>query len=221
MLAHEMMSDTVPILSINDSIQKALNYMEVFKLSHLPVGNKEKFIGIVSDVAIYDSFKFDNSLGTIINRFENITVGKNQHILDIMNICCKYSLTSVPVVEDNNDYLGLIVLPDLVKNFSRLINVDANGGIITIQVNMNDYSLSNIAQIIESNNAKVLSMYVVQINDTQELSITLKLNTTELTSIVRTFERYEYEVKAIVEEQDTMNDKLLDNYELLMRYINT
>ncbi len=219
MLAYEMMSDVVPSLKPTDSAYRALNWMEVFRLSHLPVVNQGKFFGLISDEAIYDSGIFNESIETISDRFESLTVSKGAHIFEIIDICSQYSLTAIPVTSRESDYLGLIVLPELVFHFSNLINAGSNGGIIIIEVHVNDYSLSQIAQIVESNDAKILSMYVVAKPDTMRLSITIKLNTNELTSIIRTFERYEYDIKAAFEEKDTMKEILKDRYDSLMNYL--
>ena len=220
MLAHEMMSDVVPALKLTDSAYRALNWMEVFRLSHLPIVENGQFVGIISDEAIYDSGIFNESIETISDRFEKISVTRCRHIFDIINICDKFSLTSIAVVSDENQYLGLIVMPTLVSGISQLINTKIAGGLIVIEVHVNDYSLSQIAQIVEGNDAKILSMYVSPKPDTMLLSITLKLNTTELTSIIRTFERYEYIIQATFEEQDTMKEILKDRYDSLMHYLN-
>jgi hypothetical protein len=219
MLAHEMMSDVVPSLKPTDSAYRALNWMEVFRLSHLPVVNQGKFLGLISDEVIYDSGIFNESIETISDRFESLAVLRCTHIFEIIDVCSQYSLTAVPVISDEKDYLGLIVLPELVLNFSNLINAGSSGGIIVIEVHVNDYSLSQIAQIVESNDAKILSMYVTLKPDSLRLSITIKLNTSELTSIIRTFERYEYEIKATFEEKDTMKEIIKDRYDSLMNYL--
>ena len=221
MLAHEMMSDVVPALKLTDSAYKALNWMEVFRLSHLPVVEGGHFIGIISDEAIYDSGIFNESIETISDRFENYSVTRCRHIFEIINLCNTYSLTSIAVIDDDKKYLGLIVLPTLVSCFSQLINTESTGGLIVIEVQVNNYSLSQIAQIVESNGGKILSMYVSPKPETTLISVTLKLNTTEITSIIRTFERYEYEIKATFEEHDTMKEIIQDNYNSLMRYLNT
>ncbi|HOG20191.1 MAG TPA: CBS domain-containing protein, partial [Salinivirgaceae bacterium] len=100
------------------------------------------------------------------------------------------------------------------------INAHVSGGIIVVEVHVNDYSLSQIAQIVEGNDAKILSMYVVSQPDSMRLTITIKLNTSELTSIIRTFERYEYDIKATFEEKDTMKEVIRERYNSLMNYLN-
>jgi acetoin utilization protein AcuB len=220
MLAHEMMSDVVPSLKPSDSANRSLNWMNVFKLSHLPVVNEGVFLGLLSDEIIYDTGIYEEPIEKISDRFTNISVSKYTHVFEIIDICSKYSLTAIPVVCDDNEYLGIIVLSKLIENISKIINAHVSGGIIVVEVHVNDYSLSQIAQIVEGNDAKILSMYVVSQPDSMRLSITIKLNTSELTSIIRTFERYEYDIKATFEEKDTMKEIIKERYNSLMSCLN-
>ncbi len=220
MLAYEMMSDVVPSLKPGDSAYRSLNWMEVFRLSHLPVVNEGKFLGLLSDEIIYDTGIFNEPVETVSDRFLNISISQYTHIFEIIDVCSTYSLTAIPVVNEEKEYFGLITLPDLIDNISKIISARTSGGIIVIEVHVNDYSLSQISQIVEGNDAKILSMYVNTKTDSMRLSITIKLNTTDLTSVIRTFERYEYDIKATFEEKDTMKEIIRERYNSLMNYLN-
>lgn len=220
MLAFEIMSEEVLALNLSDSAQGALSWMEIFRLSHLPVVDNGVFIGLLSDIAIYDSGLFDETIYDLTDRLLNISVTRCTHIFEIIDICHKYSLTSIPVVNSEKEYQGVITLANLLKCFATVVNADIVGGVIIIEMHINDYSLSQIAHIVESNDAKIVSMYAKTKPDSMKLSITIKLNTCELTSIIRTFERYDYDIKATFEEQDTMKEILKERYNSLMNYLN-
>jgi hypothetical protein len=98
--------------------------------------------------------------------------------------------------------------------------MDQAGGIIVIELTERDYSLTQIAQIIESNNIKVLSMYITSPPDSVRLEVTLKVNTGELSSVLRTFERYSYDVKTWVTSSDSMDRFYTERFDLLMKYLN-
>jgi hypothetical protein len=98
--------------------------------------------------------------------------------------------------------------------------MDQPGGIIVLELIERDYSLSQIAQIIESNNVKVLSMYITSPPDSTKLEVTLKVNTGDLGSVIRTFERYNYEVKTWVTNNDSMDSFYSERFDLLMKYLN-
>jgi hypothetical protein len=98
--------------------------------------------------------------------------------------------------------------------------MDQPGGIIVLEMIERDYSLSQIAQIVESNNVKVLSMYISSPSDSTRLEVTLKVNTTDLLALIRTFERYNYEVKTWVTTNDSIDRFYSERFDLLMKYLN-
>jgi hypothetical protein len=123
------------------------------------------------------------------------------------------------VLEDDKKYLGLITQTDLlhkVADFSALKNP---GSIIELEFNFNDYSLSEIARIVEGNNAKILGLYISSPADSMKMNITIKLNTTEITSILQTFNRFNYEIKGSFQQNDDMESLLHNRYELFMKYL--
>jgi acetoin utilization protein AcuB len=98
--------------------------------------------------------------------------------------------------------------------------MDQPGGIIVLELTERDYSLSQIAQIVEGNNVKVLSMYITSPPDSTKLEVTLKLNTGDLVSVIKTFERYNYEVKTWVSNNDSMDKFYSERFDSLMKYLN-
>jgi hypothetical protein len=115
--------------------------------------------------------------------------------------------------------VGLINQHDLLKYFSDLIAVKQPGAIIVLELNINDYSLSQIAQIIEGNDAKILSLYVSSASDTTKIEVTIKINKTDMSSVLQTFNRYNYNIKASYMDTDLLSNMLDDRYEMFMRYL--
>jgi predicted nucleotide-binding protein (sugar kinase/HSP70/actin superfamily) len=94
------------------------------------------------------------------------------------------------------------------------------GAIIVLELAERDYSLSQIAQIIESNDVKVISLNVASLADSTKLEITIKLNSNEISSVIRTFERYNIPVKTWTANSDSIDNFYQERYDLLMKYIN-
>jgi len=133
---------------------------------------------------------------------------------------CMFPLTVVPVVDDKNLFRCVITYNELISGLASISSVDQPGGLIILQVLQRDYSMSRISQIVESNDARILSMYITSNPESTSLEITLKINTTDLASIIRTFERYSYEVTTWVTDNDEMDRYYTDRYNLLMKYLN-
>ena len=124
------------------------------------------------------------------------------------------------MLDENNHFKGVITTTDLIKDIAGFSSMDQPGGIIVLEMIERDYSLSQIAQIVESNNVKVLSMYISSPSDSTRLEVTLKVNTTDLLALIRTFERYNYEVKTWVTTNDSIDRFYSERFDLLMKYLN-
>jgi len=219
MLAKDLISDLVPALKTSDSGMKALYWMDIFRISHLPIVNSKDFLGLISDKDIYDLNMADEPIGNHKLSLFSPYVFDDQHIYEVIEMVARMKLSVAPVLSRNNKYLGLITINDLIQYFSELMSMQHAGGIIVLEVNANNYSLTQIANLVESNDIKILSLYVKPIPDSTELEITLKLNTTEIASVIKTFERYDYFIKASYMEDETLSDMYYNRYESFMKYL--
>jgi CBS domain-containing protein len=147
-------------------------------------------------------------------------VATEQHIFEVIGLASRLKLSVVPVLDSKNNYKGVITSTDLIRHIAGISSMDQPGAIIVLEVIDRDYSLSQIAQIVESNNVKILSMYITSSPASTRLEVTLKVNTSDLMSVIRTFERYNYEVKTWVTENDSMDRFYTERIDLLMKYLN-
>ncbi|MFP4046127.1 MAG: CBS domain-containing protein [Bacteroidales bacterium] len=220
MIATDIISDEMPSVKTSDTGLEALNWMTFFKVSHIPIVNNKIFLGLLSENDIYDLNNPEEPIGNHNISLHKAYVLPTQHIYEILEIASRLKLTVIPVVNDSNEYIGIIKLTDLIHEFAKVSAIEKPGGIIVLEVHVNDYSVSEISQIIESNNAKVLSLYIHTIPDSVRIEVHIKVNVSDITSILQTFNRYEYEVKASHLEMDKHDDLYNSRYELLMRYLN-
>ena len=221
MLAKDLISDEIPSLRTSDTAVEALNWMEVFRISHLPIVNNEEFLGLISDADIYDLNNPNEAIGNHQLSILRPSVRYDQHIYEVMEIAARLKLTVVPVLDHQNKFLGVVRMTDLLHYFSKLSAIEKPGGIVVLEITQSDYSMTEISQIVESNDAKILSMYVNTLPDSTKLEVTLKLNITDLTSLIQTFNRYEYDIKASFMEYDEQDDLYNERYDLFMRFLNT
>lgn len=220
MLAKDLISEVVPALKTSDTGLRALSWMEIFRISHLPIVNNKEFLGLISDTDIYDLNMANEPIGNHHLSLFSPFVTSDQHIYEIIELVSRLKLTVVPVLNKKKDYLGLITLNDLVQYVADLFALKEPGGIIVLELHQNDYSLNQISQIVESNNAKILSMYLTSPSDSMKMELTLKINQNDLTSIIHTFERYDYTIKASYMEDDDMDSFYSNRYESFMKYLN-
>ncbi len=219
MLAKELISDVIPALRITDSGMKALSWMEVFRVSHLPIVEEELYIGLLADTDIYDHNIAEESINAHNLSIIKPYVFENQHIYEVIEILSKLKLTTLPVLDVQEHYMGLISQADIVHQFAAMANMQSMGAIIELEMSMNNYTLIEIAQIIESNNAKILSFFMQNIPDSTRIKITLKVNTEDLTSILRTFDRYSYSVTGSYLKTDLSETLSEERFDALLNYL--
>ena len=220
MIAKDLISEVIPSLKTSDPGQTALNWMEIFRISHLPIVNNQDFLGLISDADIYDMNQPEEPIGNHALTLFKPYVKSDQHIFEVIGLASRLKLSVVPVLDNKNHYKGVITTNDLIRHIAGLSSMDQPGGIIVLELVERDYSLSQIAQIVESNNVKVLSMYITSPPESTKLEVTLKVNTGDLASVIRTFERYSYEVKTWVTNSDSMDNFYSERFDLLMKYLN-
>ncbi|PKP04018.1 MAG: CBS domain-containing protein [Bacteroidetes bacterium HGW-Bacteroidetes-9] len=218
MLAKELISDTIMPLKTSDSGLIALNWMEEFRVAHLPIVNNADFLGLVSESDIFEMNSYEEPLGNHVLSLHKPYVTQNQHVYDVIRQVYEQKLTLIPVVDEQNKYLGSITLQCLVKYFAKLAAVDNPGGIIVLELGIRDYSLSEIARIVESCDATVLSLYITTMPDSTRMEVTLKIDRMDISSVIQAFIRFGYTIKASFYEGD-LSDTLKDRYDSLMKFL--
>lgn len=219
MIAKDLVTDAVISLKTSDTGLTALHWMDEYKVEHMPIVNESEFLGLVSEEDIFELNNFEEPLGNHPLSHQNAYVNQSQHFYDVIRIFSEMKLTLLPVIDDKRKYLGVITLAALVEKMSAIAAINDPGGIIVLELTVNDYSISEIAQIIESNDARVLSLYVTSHSDSTKLELTIKVNRQDIQPILQTFQRYDYIIKASFFESDYY-DSLRDRYNLLMNYLN-
>ena len=219
MIASELISNVVPVLKWKDSCLQALNWMELFRVSHLPLVQGKTYLGLVNDEMIYAHGDLDEPLEVLPVSVEGTYVYEDDHIYSVIGLAAGNLLSVVPVLDRKNNFIGSITLTDLLRRLDTLLCMDQPGGILVLEVNKMDYSLAEVAQIVEYNEARVLSCCVSGCRAAQQLLITLKINTLNVDPILDTFIRYGYTVKNSFVAGEEERDGLKERYGLLMKYL--
>jgi len=220
MTAKDLISEIIPSLKTSDTGQTALNWMEIFRISHLLIVNNQDFLGLISDTDIYDTNQPDEPIGNHELTLLKPYVTEDQHLFEVIGLAARLRLSVVPVLNNKNHYRGVITTNDLVHYIAGMSSMDQPGGILVLELIEQDYSFSQIVQIVESNNIKVLSMYITSPQESTRLEVTLKVNATDLLALIKTFERYNYDVKTWITTNDSIDRFYSERFDLLMKYLN-
>tara|TARA_Y100001978_G_scaffold199875_1_gene215071 strand:- start:1864 stop:2517 length:654 start_codon:yes stop_codon:yes gene_type:complete len=216
MLSQKLIATDISPALPSDSGMNVMSLMDEFKVSHLPVVEKGQLLGLISEDDIWDMHNEEKPINSIL--LKQVFVTFEHDVFEIVKMVNEHDLTLIPVV-DNNRYVGAISVRSIIKALASIVAMQSEGGVIILEMNKNDYSMSEMAQIVEGNNAKILSSYVSNHKDSNMIKVTLKLNINELSPVVQTFQRYDYTITAHYDHSQS-NDGLQDRYDSLMRYLN-
>jgi CBS domain-containing protein len=218
MLAAQLINNSFPSVHLLDKACFALQLMEDYDVQHLCVVTDEKFVGIVDKNTLLDTHEAA-VIATLQNEFIVASVHADEHFLAGAKLLSLHELTMLPVVSTTADLLGVITAKQMLAVLTSHVGADTKGGVIVLEMEQRQYSFGEIARLVETNDA-----YVTQLNTTTDpqtgmLLVTLQINRIEVSTIVATFQRYDYSVKYYFGEENYQNE-LKENYNHLLSYLN-
>ncbi|MFN8317634.1 MAG: CBS domain-containing protein [Chitinophagales bacterium] len=220
MIASEIISNHLKPLNYTDTGEMALLAMHELNVNQMPVVNNGVYVGIISLEEITLLKHLNDPLLEIHTSLKRPYVHESSHLFDVMKAALEYNVRIVPVLTDSDDvYAGVISAESCLKAFSELNSIVDEGGIIELTVPLKDFSLTEIVRIIESNGVYPLACYTNIDQMNSKVNITIKTNSNELSAIIATFERYNYEINGFYHEDEYRED-MKDRYDALMRFIN-
>lgn len=218
MLTTELINNNIPQLHLQDTVSKALQLINDYRISHLPVVQEEKYLGLISEDDLLDADDDRLAIQALQEHFTIAFVKENEHFLNAVNCSNKYETSVVPVINEQSELVGVITVADLLKALGDFSGANEIGGIIVMEMERSQFAISEISRIVESNDAHILHLNTTVQPDTGMLTVTLHLNKKEIASIVSSFERYEYDVIYFFGDEKFENE-IHVNYRHLMNYL--
>lgn len=219
MIGIELISNEIPTLRHTDAGDVALRIMDELKITHIPVLKHNNFVGVVSEDDLLSKTDLSQSLTDLFDHLPRPYVFGKTHLYEVVKIAANDHLSVIPVLDENDRYLGSIRVTDLLYHLATAESIKEQGGIIVLEMNEIDYSLAQIAQIVENENGKILSSLILSNTHSKKMELTLKINLLDLGGIIQALERYNYMVKASF-QRNSFDDNLKDRYDELMKYLN-
>lgn len=209
-------NDFRPIDSL-ETIASVQDFFADLNFSHFPVLEDGIFIGSIAadDVETFDADKKAIDYKYTLERF---FARKTMIWLDVLEVFAKNHTNVIPILDENNLYAGYYEMEDIMKFFQETPFLKEPGGIIIVQKGLLDYSMSEINQIVESNNGKVLGCFVSEAN-LENVQITVKIGLGAINEIIQTFRRYNYDIIS-EHQEDTYINNLKERSDYLDKYLN-
>ncbi|HJW15839.1 MAG TPA: CBS domain-containing protein [Flavisolibacter sp.] len=216
MLTRELISNSIPYLHKEDKVHHALQLMNDYHVAHLPVVENDSYLGIISEEQLLQSDD-DNTLDELHITDGTTSVQANDHFLKAIQTAVINKLSVVPVVEEKH-LLGIVTYNDLLRNASNFMSLNEPGALIVLEMDSKNYSFNEINRIVESNDAQITQLNTYTDPETGMSQITIRVSKLEVSDIIGTFQRYEYNVKYYFGEE-LFENELRTNYDNLMNYL--
>lgn len=218
MLTGELQSQSLPYLRPGDKVYQALQLMNDNHVTHLPVVDGDRYIGLVSEDDLLQADNDNEELGGLEQLVSDISVKDNEHFLKAIQIATENGLSVIPVVDNDNNIAGAIAYNDLLKHASEFMSLNVPGGLIVLEMESKQYSFNEISKLVETNDAQITQLNTSVDPETGLMLVTIRVNKSEISDIVATFQRYEYNIKHYFGEEIYVNE-LRNNYDNLMNYL--
>jgi acetoin utilization protein AcuB len=218
MLTRELPSQTLPYLHLPDKVYQVLQLMNDNHVTHLPIVDGDKYVGMISEEELLQAENDHAELNTLLQSFSNIAVKEDEHFLKAIQLAAENGLSIVPIVTEENELVGTVSYTDLLKHASEFMSLNEPGGLIVVEMESNQYSFNEISKLVETNDAQITQLNTSNDPETGMMQVTIRINKPEVSDIVATFQRYDYNVKYFFGEELYANE-LRSNYDNLMNYL--
>lgn len=215
-LKQYIINDIKPI-PINSKCRELHMLYNHLTYSHVPIIDNGVYLGCLSETDAY-CFDSDKLISEYKYALDGFYVRSSTNWLDVLEAFAEYSTNIMPVLNEKNDYLGYYEINDIINLFGDTPFFSEPGGILVVEKGINDFSFSEVSQLVESNDGKLLGCFISKIeNDVAQ--ITLKIGNTTLNDIIQSFRRYSYNIIS-GHEEDTYIENLKDRSDYLNKYLN-
>ena len=218
MLIKNLPVETLPHVTFQDPALHVLNLMQDNRVIHLAVQHEGKFAGIISESILHEVDE-ELTIGDLQHLLLSFSVNQDEHFLSAVTLAVSRDLSVVPITDAEGNYQGSLEASLLLKYVAEFLHLQEPGGLIVVEVDPQHYSFSEISKIVETNDAQIIQLNTSKNAEKGTMTVTVRINKLEISDIVASFQRYEYNVKYYSGEELYENE-LKTNYENLMNYLN-
>jgi predicted transcriptional regulator len=220
MTAKELATGSLPLLSLSDTIHYALQRMDEYSVPLLPVAGQSGYLGMVAEKECADAPFHDHLIQEAGVSLMQVSVNEHDHVFHVLDLLMERNLMTLPVVDAENRYLGSITPMNLLHGMGALLSVNQPGGIIQLEIPEREFLLSEIVQIAESNDTRIINFTVNPVPDSVVLMVNIKMNRLDIGPVLQTLNRYNYNVKGSWSNEDSYSANLSERFDALMNYLN-
>lgn len=219
MTAQALLKNDLLPLTLAHTGKEAFYWMNDCHVQHLPVVHEKKLVAVLSEEDLFNYSLFDSLATHDFSLMTPVFVRPDDHVFDIIRVMGDHRLSTVPVVDENGNYLGLVSQGDVLRFFTNCASFSEPGGIITLEIAPRDFEMSAVCRLVEEEEARVLSAFVTSSLQSDTVEVTLKINRTDISRVVASLVRHEYYIKQTY-GFDQAKEGYRERYDSLMHYLN-
>ncbi len=219
MIAKDLISNDFPTLLPTDDGNRALNIMENYLVNELAITENNNLLGVISLNNIYDFELFDEQLSNHQKSFLRTYIHENQPIFEVIKSFNLLNTSILPVVNKKKKYIGSITYKSLIKSMNNILSINEQGYYLKFSLNFNDYSATEITNIIEQNDAKLLSLHIEN-KSAANVDIFIKIQTKDIEAVLQSFERFKYDAILLNTDLKDYKDLYSERMDNFLHYLN-
>lgn len=204
-------------LNLNDTVRDLKKMFNDLTYSHIPIVDQKHYLGCISETDVH-CFDADKKISDCSHALEDFFVRHTTNWLDVIEAYARHACNIMPVLDEHNNYLGYYELNDMIARFNETPFFAEPGGTLIVEKGIQDYSFSEMSQIVESNDAKILGAFISRMEN-DRIQITIKIGSPGINEIIQTFRRYSYTIIS-GHEEDAYVENLKERSEYLNKYLN-
>ncbi|MGB1219611.1 MAG: CBS domain-containing protein [Flavobacteriales bacterium] len=207
-------------LRLSDSLYLALERYEEFKVSHLPVVSANgKYLGLLSETEVFGLYDAQKNIEDNQIPLQKDGVFETQSVLDALKLIAERSLTLLPVIDAEDNYLGYLLPLDVLKNIGNDTSFSEYGSLLSVKMSLRDYALNELSRIVESEDALITALFMEHLTDNDLILVHIKINIPDASAVVAALERHEYQVETLY-QKSKLDEKLNENFHSFLKYLN-
>ncbi len=208
---------TIPVFNLEGTLNKVIHFFKHTTYSHVAIADNNFFLGVLSENDL-ETFESDKKIEDYKYNLESFFALKSTSWLDVLEQFARNECNLLPVLDDEKQVIGYYDLNDIVGVFIDTPFFTEPGGILVVAKGVKDYSFSEISQIVESNNSKLLGAFITDIRN-DVIQITIKISSGNFSEVVQTFRRYNYNI-LFGNKDDQFIENLKERSDYLDKYLN-
>lgn len=218
MQIQELNYASLPWIQQSDSVASAMQRLEDEQLTQLPVVEGERYVGLVNMDLLLSAEDDSLTIEQLIPLLPKSLIHPEDHFLSALQIVAEQSLQLIPVVSAGGELLGVIEQIELMSAVSAFLGLHESGALLVVEKELHQYSASEIIKLVETNDVQVMQLNTQPNTQAGTVLVTLRLNRSEISDIISTFQRYEYTIRFFIGEEQYANE-LRTNYDNLIHYL--